>query len=128
MAIIGLVQLTGDARESEVQHEKLDPICSQVFEETSARRRVIENRPELLALLNDASSEDQIVVTKVCYLAQSMVDGLEVLVDLVDRGVAVRVLRARPPVITQSRRSSWTSVARSPRPAEASGATGSRPG
>lgn len=92
MAIIGLVQLTGDAREAEVQHEALDPICSRVFEEASTQRCVIENRPELLAVLNDAASEDQIVVTKVRYLAQSMVDGLEVLVDLVDRGVAVRVL------------------------------------
>lgn len=92
MAIIGLVRLTGDAREAEVQHEALDPICSQVFEEASTQRRVIENRPGLLAVLNDASREDQIVVTKVRYLAQSMVDGLEVLVDLVDRGVAVRVL------------------------------------
>jgi len=92
MVSIGLVRLTGDAREAEVQHEALDPICSQVFEEASTRRRVIENRPELLAVLNDASSEDQIVVTKVRYLAQSMADGLEVLVDLVDRGVAVRVL------------------------------------
>ncbi|CAM2821374.1 MULTISPECIES: recombinase family protein [Dermacoccus] len=92
MASIGLVRLTGDAREAEVQHEALDPICSQVFEEASTRRRVIENRPGLLAVLNDASSEDQIVVTKVRYLAQTMADGLEVLVDLVDRGVAVRVL------------------------------------
>lgn len=92
MANIGMVRLIGDAREAEVQHEALGPICSQVIEEASTRRRVIENRPELLALLNDASSEDQIVVTKVRYLAQSMVDGLEVLVDLVDRGAAVRVL------------------------------------
>lgn len=92
MANIGLVRLTGDAREAEVQHEALDPICSRVFEEVSTRRRVIENRPGLLAVLNDASSKDQIVVTKVRYLAQTMADGLEVLVDLVDRGVAVRVL------------------------------------
>lgn len=92
MAIIGLVRLTGEAREAEIQHEALDPICSHVFEEASTRRREIENRPELLAVLSDASSEGQIVVTKVRYLAQSMADGLEVLVDLVDRGVAVRVL------------------------------------
>ena len=128
MAIIGLVRLTGDAREAEVQHEALDPICSRVFEEAATRRRVIENRPELLAVLNDMRSEDQIVVTKVRYLAQSMADGLEVVVDLVDRGVAIRVLGgAAAGVTTQSRRSSWTSVARSQRAAEASGAPGSRP-
>lgn len=92
MAMIGLVRRTGDANEAEVQHEALDPICSRVFEEAATRWRVIENRPELLAVLNDMRSEDQIVVTKVRYLAQSMADGLEVLVDLVDRGVAVRVL------------------------------------
>lgn len=92
MEMIGLVRRTGDAREAEEQHEALDPICSRVFEEAATRRRVIENRPELLAVLNDMRSEDQIVVTKVRYLAQSMADGLEVVVDLVDRGVAVRVL------------------------------------
>lgn len=91
MALIGLVRVTGDTRDVERQHEVLDPICTRVFEEESTRRRLIENRPQLLAALEQLGTGDRLVVTKVRHLAQSMVDGWGVL-DLVEHGVAVRVL------------------------------------
>lgn len=92
MALIGLVRVTGDARDVERQHEVLDPSCARVFEEESSRRRLIENRPQLLAALEQLGTGDRLVVTKVRHLAQSMVDGWEVLIDLVEHGVAVGVL------------------------------------
>lgn len=92
MAIIGLVRLTGDASEVEVQHDVLDPMCERVFEEAATRRRLTRTRPQLLAALNDLGHDDLLAVTKVRYLAQTSIDGLEVLTDLVDQGVPVRVL------------------------------------
>lgn len=92
MALIGLVRVTEDARDVERQHEVLDPICARVFEEETSRRRLIENRPQLLAALEQLGTGDRLVVTKVRHLAQSMVDGWEVLIDLVEHGFAVRVL------------------------------------
>ena len=79
----------------ERQHEVLDPICARVFEEESSRRRRLESRPQLLAALEPLRAGDRLVVRRVRDLAQSMVDGWEVLIDLIDlieHGVAVRVL------------------------------------
>lgn len=92
MALIGLVRVTRDACDVERQHEALDPICVRVFEEEASRRRLIENRPQLLVALEQLGTDDRLVVTKVRHLAQSMVNGWEVLIDLVELGVAVRVL------------------------------------
>lgn len=92
MALIGLVRVTDVDRESEVQHKLLDPVCSKVLREDATRRRVIENRPGLLTALEEVGDDDHLVVTKVRFLAQNMITGLEVLVALVDQGVAVRVL------------------------------------
>lgn len=93
MALIGLVRVTGDARDMELQRETLDPICARVFEEEPSRRRLIENRPQLLVALEQLGPGDRLVVTKVRHLAQSMVGGWEVLNDLVERRVAVSVLQ-----------------------------------
>lgn len=86
------MRVTGDTRDAERQHEVLQPICARVFEEESSRRRLIENRPELLAALEQLGTGDRLVVAKVRHLAQDMVDRWEVLIDLVEHGVAVRVL------------------------------------
>lgn len=94
MALIGLVQVTGDTRDAERQQEALQPICARVFEEESRHRRLIENLPQLLAALEQLGTGDRLVVAKVRHLAQSMVDGWEVLIDLVEHGVAVRVLES----------------------------------
>lgn len=92
MALVGLVRVNEDARDAERQHEVLQPICARFFEEESSRRRLIENRPQLLAALEQLGTGDRLVVTKVRHLVQSMVDVWEVLIDLVEHGVAVRVL------------------------------------
>lgn len=92
MTLIGLVRVTGDARDVEQQHELLDPICAHVFEENASRRRLIKNRPQLLAALDHLRPGDMLVVKKAKHLAQNMIDGLDVLNDLFEQGVAVKVL------------------------------------
>lgn len=92
MTLIGLVRVTGEARDAERQHEVLDPICARIFEEESSRRRRIESRPQLLAALESLRTGDRLLVRRVRDLAQSMVDGWEVLIDLIEHGVAVRIV------------------------------------
>ncbi|GAA4715982.1 Site-specific DNA recombinase [Promicromonospora umidemergens] len=92
MTLIGLVRVTGDARDADRQHELLDPICARVFEEEASRRRLIKNRPQLLAALDHLRPGDMLVVTRAKHLAQSMLEGLNVLNDLFEQGVAVKVL------------------------------------
>lgn len=92
MTLIGLVRVTGDTRDVTRQHHALDPICTRVFEETASRRRLIKNRPELLAALDYLGPDDVLVVMKASHLAQSMIDGLDVLNELFERGIAVKVL------------------------------------
>lgn len=92
MALIGLVRVTDDALDVQGQHQALDPICSQVFVEPASKRRLVINHPHLQAALEAHGPDGELVVQKVRYLAQSMIDGLEVLNGLHDRGITVRVL------------------------------------
>lgn len=92
MALIGLARVTDDAGDVRRQYDVLDPICACVFEETASRRRLIRNRPQLLAALDRLHPGDLLVVKKAKHLASSTINGLDVLNDLVEQGVAVRVL------------------------------------
>lgn len=92
VAFIGLVRVADDPRDVARQHHALDPICTRVFEETASRRRLIKNRPQLLAAMGYLGPDDVLVVTKANHLAQSMIDGFDVLNDLFERGIAVKVL------------------------------------
>ncbi|TNM58157.1 recombinase family protein [Brevibacterium sediminis] len=92
MTLIGLVRVTSNSREVELQYAALQATCSRVSEEPATQTRLIKNRPHLLAALYDLHTGDLLVLTSVRYLAQTSIDGLGVLVDLVDRGIAVRVL------------------------------------
>lgn len=92
MTLIGLVRVTRDPRNVQEQHDAVDRMCARVFEEESSRRRLIGSRPALLAVVEQLGTGDRLVVRKVRDLAQSMVDGWEVLIDLIEHGVLVRVL------------------------------------
>lgn len=92
MTLIGLVRVTSNTREVELQHNALQATCSRVHEEPAAQTRLIQNRPHLLAALNDINDGDLLVLTRVRFLARTSIDGLGALIDLVDRGIAVRVL------------------------------------
>lgn len=92
MALIGLVRVGTDPQDVKLQRQALEPICSRIVEETASRRRLITNRPGLLAAVAEVGDGDALTVTRARSLSTSMVDGLETLLDLVDRGVAVKVL------------------------------------
>ncbi|MGW4858940.1 recombinase family protein [Kocuria palustris] len=93
MALIGLVRVGTDPQDARLQRQALEPICSRLFEETASRRRLINNRPGLLAAMSEVGDGDALTVTHAQSLSTSMVDGLETLLDLVDRGVTVKVLK-----------------------------------
>lgn len=92
VTLVGLVRVTDDARDVERQHDALDPICTRVFEETASRRLLLKNRSELRAALDYLGPDDLLVVKKASHLAQSMIDGLDVLNELFEQGVVVKVL------------------------------------
>lgn len=56
------------------------------------RRRLIKNRPELLAALDHLHAGDMLVVTKAKDLAQTMLECLDVLNGLVEQGFALKVI------------------------------------
>jgi len=93
MALIGLIRVGTDPQDARLQRQALKPICSRLVEETASRRRLIKNRPGLLAAVAEVGDGDALTVTHARSLSTSMVDGLETLLDLVDRGVAVKVLK-----------------------------------
>lgn len=93
MALIGLVRVGTDPQDARLERQALEPICSRLFEETASRRRLIKNRPGLLAAVAEVGDRDVLTVTHARSLSTSMVDGLETLLDLVDRGVTVKVLK-----------------------------------
>jgi DNA invertase Pin-like site-specific DNA recombinase len=92
VTLVGLVRVTDDAGDVARQHQAVDPICARVFEEAASRRRLIKNRPELLTALHCLGPDDALVIMTASHLVQSMIDGLDVLSDLFDRGITVRVL------------------------------------
>ena len=92
MARIGLLRIGDDPHDVRLQKEALAPLCSDIVEEPASRRRLVQNRPELLAALAKVGSDDMLVVTRTRSLAQHTDDGLAVLIDIVDRGITVKVL------------------------------------
>lgn len=86
------MRVTEDAFAVKEQHELLDPICSLVFEEQASRRRLVENRPELLLALQHLSPGDRLTVVSARELGPSYVDGWAVMVQLAELGVPLRVL------------------------------------
>ncbi|NHI16785.1 recombinase family protein [Microbacterium excoecariae] len=92
MTLIGLVRVTRDPLHVQEQHDAVGPMCARVFEEESSRRRLVGSRPTLLAVVEQLGTDDRLVVRKVRDLARSMVDGWELLIELLEHGIAVRVL------------------------------------
>nr|WP_074439724.1 recombinase family protein [Arthrobacter sp. NIO-1057] len=91
MALIGLIRVASDVHDIKRQRDALDFICARVFDKATSRRLLIKNRPELLATLDHLGPNDALVVMKVNHLAQPMIDGLDVLNQLFEQAVAVKV-------------------------------------
>lgn len=92
MALIGLVRVSTTGQDVTRQHDVLDPICLRVFEERVSGARAIDQRPGLLAALDYVRPDDLLAVQEVDRLGRNLLEGLIVLNELFERGVAVKVI------------------------------------
>ncbi|WP_202817533.1 recombinase family protein [Kribbella sp. ALI-6-A] len=92
MALVGLVRVSTRSQETARQHDALDPICVKVFEEKLSGTLRTEDRPELTEALDYLREGDMLTVQEVDRLGRNLLEGLIVLNDLFQRGVAVKVL------------------------------------
>lgn len=92
MALVGLVRVSTDKQNTERQHDALDPICLKVFEEKISGKLSTEDRPALLAAIEYVREGDMLCVQEVDRLGRNLLEGLIVLNDLFERGIAVKVL------------------------------------
>jgi len=92
MALVGLVRVSTDKQNTQRQHDALDSICLKVFEEKISGKLAVEDRPTLKAALEYIREDDMLCVQEVDRLGRNLLEGLIVLNDLFERGVAVKVL------------------------------------
>jgi DNA invertase Pin-like site-specific DNA recombinase len=92
MALVGLVRVSTRAQETARQHDVLDPICVKVFEEKVSGKLRADDRPGLTAALEYLRGDDMLTVQEVDRLGRNLLEGLLVLNDLFQRGIAVKVL------------------------------------
>lgn len=92
MALVGLVRVSTKGQDTARQHDVLDPICVRVFEEKVSGKLKVEDRPGLTAALDYLRDGDMLAVQEVDRLGRNLVDGLVVLNDLFERGIAVKVM------------------------------------
>ena len=92
MALVGLVRVSTDKQNTERQHDALDPICIKVFEEKMSGKLATEERPALTAAIEYLREGDMLCVQEVDRLGRNLLEGLLVLNDLFERGIAVKVL------------------------------------
>lgn len=92
MALIGLVRVSTDKQKTRRQHDALGPICLKVFEEKISGKLAVDDRPGLTAALDYLRDGDMLTVQEVDRLGRNLLEGLIVLNDLFQRGIAVKVL------------------------------------
>lgn len=92
MALIGLVRVSKAEQDTGRQHDALDPICERVFEEKVSGKLAVDQRPGLTAALDFMRTGDMLTVQEVDRLGRNLLEGLVVLNDLFERGIAVKVL------------------------------------
>jgi DNA invertase Pin-like site-specific DNA recombinase len=92
VALVGLVRVSTDKQNVQRQHDALDPICLKVFEEKISGKLSAEERPALTAAIEYLREGDMLCVQEVDRLGRNLLEGLIVLNDLFERGIAVNVL------------------------------------
>lgn len=92
MALVGLVRVSTKGQDTARQHDALDPICVKVFEEKVSGRLSVDERPGLRAALDYLRDGDMLTVQEVDRLGRNLLEGLIVLTELFERGIAVKVL------------------------------------
>lgn len=92
MALVGLVRVSTTKQDTARQHDALDPICVKVFEEKVSGKLAVDQRLGLTEALDYMRDGDMLTVQEVDRLGRNLLEGLIVLTDLFERGIAVKVL------------------------------------
>ena len=92
MALVGLVRVNTKAQDTARQHDVLGPICVKVFEEKVSGKLAVKDRPGITAALDYLRDGDMLAVQEVDRLGRNLLEGLIVLTELFERGIAVKVL------------------------------------
>lgn len=92
MALVGLVRVSTSTQETQRQHDALDPICVRVFEEKVSGKLRVADRPGLRAALDYMRPGDMLTVQECDRLGRNLIEGLVVLTDLFEQGIAVKIL------------------------------------
>ncbi|MGW4533520.1 recombinase family protein [Nocardia sp. NPDC004340] len=92
MALVGLVRVSTKSQETARQHDALDPICVKVFEEMRSGKLKVAERPGLQAALDYMRPGDMLTVQEADRLGRNLLEGLIVLTDLFQQGIAVKIL------------------------------------
>jgi DNA invertase Pin-like site-specific DNA recombinase len=92
VALVGLVRVSTNKQETARQHDALDPICVKVSEEKVSGKLHAADRPGLTAAIAYLRNGDMLTVQEVDRLGRNLLEGLIVLTELFQRGIAVKVL------------------------------------
>lgn len=93
MALIGYGRVSTDKQNTERQRDALDDAgCIRIFEETITGKTGHKDRPALAAALDYMREDDMLCVQEVDRLGRNLLDGLIMLSELFERGVAVKIL------------------------------------
>lgn len=92
VALVGLVRVSTDRQNTQRQHDAPDPLCLKVFEEKISGKLAVDDRPGLTAAIDYMREGDMLTVQEVDRLGRNLLEGLIVLNDLFQRGIAVKVL------------------------------------
>lgn len=91
MALAGLVRVSTKDQDTARQHDALHSICVKVLEEKVSGNLKVEIRPGLSAI-NYMREGEILAVQEVDLLGRNLIEGLVVLTDLFERGIAVKVI------------------------------------
>jgi DNA invertase Pin-like site-specific DNA recombinase len=92
MALVGLVRVSTKEQETARQHDALGPICVKVFEEKRSGKLTLADRPGMQAAIEYMRPGDMLTVLEADRLGRNLLEGLIVLTDLFQQGIAVKIL------------------------------------
>jgi len=90
--LAGLIRVSTDKQNTTRQRNALEPICWKVFEEKASGKLAAQDRPTLLEAISQVPPGGMLAVHEVDRLGRNLLEGLIVLNDLFQRGIAIKIL------------------------------------
>jgi DNA invertase Pin-like site-specific DNA recombinase len=95
MTTYGYARVSTTDQHLDAQHQQLaDAGCTVIYQEKVSGSKAGSTRPQLAAMLAAAAAGDTVVVCKIDRIARSLRDLVNMVGDLMDKGVAFRVLNS----------------------------------